>query len=419
LLRKLIRLLWSSSTILVFLASCSSGTAAAPTPQPTLSPEPPAARRSPLVLTVWHSWSGRSAQALDLAARRYEQRHSSVRISLQSRPASALIRDYSTAVADESGPQILLIHGRYLGELAERRYVLPLRDEDVAETLKNLLPPAVEGSRVSGVLHGLPISFDSLLFFFDRRQMVEPPKTLEALQSAPTPQATTTSERMWRMAYYLSPATTLPYMYAFDGGLFRGKAGNVDESRRDGTIRWLEWLQSLRADERLVASDDFGSVDAAIQSSRVSSAIDWSFRLPNYQRLWGDEAVGLGSLPRAHGDAPAPRTLVLSDVACINTVTSAEHRAAALDFVVYLASPAAQEILWSRGGYFPVNQQARVDEPAKVVREMAAGGIPFPNSPRSTRSWPGLDEMVRSVLSGSATPNEALEKVLAATRSGQ
>lgn len=415
LISKCYRLFWSSLTTLLFLASCAAVPAAVPTPQATPSPEAAGSRRTPLALTFWHTWSGRSAQALDIVTRRYEQSHN-VRISLRAQPAGSLVRDYAAAVADGSAPQLLLTHSRYLGDLAERRLVLPLQEPVVAETVKHLLPAAVAGSRVSGVMHGVPISFDSLVLFYDRRQMPAPPKTLDDLAGFVPPQATATSERMWSLGYYLTAATALPYLQAFDGGLFRGKNGGFDEGKRAASLRWLEWLQSMRADGRVMASDDFGAVDAAIQSSRVSSAVDWSFRLPNYQRLWGADAVGIAALPPIAGQA-VPPTLVLSDVACINTITSAEQRSAAIDFLLYLATPPAQEVLL-RGGQYPVNLQARVEEPAKSVVAATSAGVPFPNPPGSARAWPIIDEMVRSVLSGSATPNEALDKATTALRAG-
>ena len=64
---------------------------------------------------MWHTWTGRGAQVLDLLARRYEQGHPNTRINLQARPAASLVRDYSASVANGSAPQLLLVLSRYVG----------------------------------------------------------------------------------------------------------------------------------------------------------------------------------------------------------------------------------------------------------------------------------------------------------------
>ena len=403
----------------LWLVACSAAPVVepAPTPQPTGSPEVVAPQPDRLMLTLWHSWSGRNAQALDVLARRYEQSHPNIRVSLKAHSSASLVRDYSAIVADGNAPQLLIVPHRYLGELAERRHVLPLEATPLIERLGDLLPAAVEAGRVAGVLHGVPVTFESQMLFYDRRQMAEAPATLEPLLAFSPPQATATPDRSWALAYYLSTATTLPYLRAFDGGVFAADGTVVlDTDRREGTLRWLEWLQSLQADQRALTIDDFGAVDAMVQSNRAAAVIDWSHRLADYQRIWGDDAVGLAPLPRVAAESATPAAALLADVACINTVASAQQREAAVEFLQYLVSGPAQEILWSRGELFPVNQLASVDGAAETAIAMAPATVAFPNTVLHGRAWPLLDEMVRSVLSGSATPVEAVETAGAGLR---
>jgi arabinogalactan oligomer/maltooligosaccharide transport system substrate-binding protein len=366
---------------------------------------------------MWHSWSGRSAQVLDLLARRYEQGHPNVRITLQMRPATSLIRDYSTSVADGSAPHIVLVLSRYVGDLADRRFVLPLDEQIAPENMADLLPGALDGARVAGRLHGVPLSYESLVLLYDRRKVVEPPATVEQLlvQSQPAGETPVPEDR--GLAYYLSATSALPYLWAFDGGIFDEK-GNVliDGEKRAGTLRWLEWLQAMRADPRSFTTEDFGAVDAMIQSGRVAAAVDWSHRIPAYEQIWGRESVGLAPLPRSDGQAPPPTTLILSDVACLNTVTTAEQRAAAADFLLYLTSAPAQELLAARSGQVPANVRAHVEGTIASIAAASANGVAFPNRAADARAWPFLEEMVRSVLSSSATPVEALDAAATALR---
>ena len=406
--------------LIVLLAACARATQPEPTPQPSATPQTaqdlPSTR--PLVLTLWHSWSGRSAQALDLLARRYEQSHPGIRINLQARPAVTLIRDYGANVADGSAPQLLLVLSRYVGELAERRQILPL-DEQVDARLADLLPAALDGARIAGRLHGVPLSYDSLVLFYDRRKIAESPVTLEQLLTSAPPAASPdqAAPQNWSLAYHLAAPATLPYLWAFEGAIFDADGDvSVDSERRPGTLRWIEWMKNLRADTRAFATEDFGAVDAMIQANRVAAAVDWTYRLPAYEQLWGPDAVGVAALPRTDGQSPLPSTLVLADVVCINVVTTAQQRTAATDFLIFLARAQAQELLWTRGGLFPASQSARVDGAAAAIMAASADGVPFPNTAADSRAWPVLDEMVRSALAGSATPTEALETAATALR---
>ncbi len=150
-----------------------------------------------------------------MLARRYEREHPGVRIRLEERPAVTLVRDYSEAVADGGAPQMLLVLSRYLGELAENRYVLPLEEQRVDEAVADIPPGVLDGARIAGRLHAVPLTYDSLVLFYDRRQVAEPPATLGDLPSTAPVSTTSTPDRSWGLAYYLSAATTLPYIEAF------------------------------------------------------------------------------------------------------------------------------------------------------------------------------------------------------------
>ena len=353
-----------------------------------------------------------------MLARGYERAHPGIRIRLEERPAVTLVRDYSAAVADGGAPQMLLILNRYLGELAENRYVLPLNEQRIEEAVAEAVPGVLDGSRIAGRLHGIPLSYDSLVLFYDRRRLATPPATLAELQALTPPEATATPEQSWELGYYLSAVTTLPYLQAFGGAVWEtdGSVALDTEARRAGTLRWLEWLQTMRADTRVQVSDDFGVVDASIQASRVTATIDWLHRLPDYQRVWGSAGVGLAALPRPEGEAGVPQTLMLSDVLCINTVTTTQQRAAAVDFALYLAGKPAQELIWTMGSRFPARKDVSLDGAAKDALAASSDGVRFPNTLPEARAWPTLDEMVRSILAGSATPIEALETAADALR---
>lgn len=371
----------------------------------------PAAQRSatPIPLTLWHSWSGAKLNALNILARSYEQANPEVRIRLQSQAAPDMLRQYNLSVADGSGPQLLLTPGRYVGELAEQQQVAPLDDAFATETLTDVLAPALEGARVGQQLYGVPITFDTLVLFYDRRRSPSPPATFDELLALNASERSQPAEqRPLSLAYYLMLETTLPYLHAF-GGVVVDTAGQPTfaSTGKDATARWLEWLKTLQRDENVLASADFSAVDAAAQAGRAWSVIDWSHRRANYAQVWGADAVGVAPLPALAPDQP-PRPLVLPQVLCINPVTSPEQRSAAQNFMRFMLEPASQELLASRGGLIPVHRLAQVAPDIQPFVAAASQSQGLVNNITDPDVWRPLNDMFRGVISGATSVSEAL-----------
>lgn len=403
----------------VFLAAlCLLSACAATTGEPRTSPSPAAGGQQPpgiVRLTLWHSWSGAKLDALNNLARSYEQNHPDVRISLESKPASDMLRTYSLSVADGSAPQILLMLGRYVGDLAERQYIAPLDDVFRPEDLAELLPQAVDSARFNDQLYAVPIAFDTLTLFYDRRQVSTPPVTFDqVLELNAAQRSQPLEQRPLSLGYYLSLETTLPYLDAFGGAIFNQAGEPIFASQsRDATIRWLDWLKGLQTNQDTIVSSDFRAVDAAIQQGRVLSAIDWTRRRPAYAQVWGPDSVGIAGLPGLGAEA-APRPLVLSEVLSINTVVSVEQRTVAQDFLRYMITRSSQETLWSRGQMLPVHQQVSVTEELQPVLASAVGAQPFTSKLAATTIWRPLNDMLRGVVTNTVSTGEAIDSAGAA-----
>ncbi len=398
---------------LVLLTACTPTTSSTPG---STSPQPAAQRPTgPVSLTLWHSWYGARLHALNSLARAYERAHPDVRIRLEAQPAAEMLRRYNLSVADGSAPQLLLTHGRYVGELAEQQYVAPLDAAFDTAALTDVLPQALDGTRYGGQLYGLPITFDTLALFYDRRHVANPPTTFdEVLALNASERSTPPEQRPFSLAYYLKLETTLPYLDAF-GGSVLGSDGQPSfaTSGQEASIRWLEWLQALQRDENIQASANYSVVDAAIQSGRAWSVIDWSNRRANYAQLWGTDAVGVAPLPML-AEGQAPKTLILSQVLCINTVTSSDQRAAAQSFLRFAVERSSQEILATRGGLIPVHSEAAVGTEAEPFVSVSAQSQALVSGITDVDVWRPLNDMFRAVVSGATTPAEAVSAAAAA-----
>lgn len=391
---------------LALLPACTSTSGQAGSSSPLPNAQRPV---TPVTLTLWHSWSGAKRSALNSLARSYEQANPDIRIRLESRPAPELLRQYRVSVADQSAPQLLLTHGRYVGELAEQQYIAPLDSLFDTAALTDVLPQALDSARYNGQLYGMPISFEALVLFYDRRRVATPPVSFDdVLRINEAQRDLPVEQRPLSLAYHLMPETTLPYLYGW-GGSVVGTDGtpSLTTTGRDATMQWLDWVSTLQKNQDVVASTDFSAVDVAVQAGRAWSVIDWSHRRTNYAQVWPPEAVGITALPSVQPSQATP-TILLSQVLCINTVTSREQRIAAQDFVRFMVTREAQETLSNRGEQLPVNLTAQVSPQLEPYMQVAQSSQALGSNMTSPTVWRPLNEMFRAVISGTP-PGEAVD----------
>jgi len=395
---------------LLILGACAASGATrggAPSPQAIGRPA------EPIRLTIWHSWSGAQLLALNAVARSYEQDHPDVRIQLQMQPGAELLRSYSMSVADGSAPQLVLLPGRYLGELAQQQFIQPLDDAWSEEQPSGLLPQALDTARVNGELYGVPVAVDTMVLFWDKRRVAEAPATWAAARELNSPLRGEPPEtRPYSLAYYLSLPGAMPYLESFGGNLVDGQQPVFTTAGREATAQWLEWLRSLPADEQLLASPDYNVFDSGVQQGRVLAGIDWARRRAMYEQAWGGaEAVGVAALP-AREAGQTPRSLLLTDVLAINRAISPEQRAAALNFARNVAGKESQQTLWSRGQLLPAHSEVEVDGATGPLLAVAAASQPLTSA--VVAMWDPLNGMLRNVLSNVSSPHEAIDAAGAA-----
>lgn len=398
--------------LLHYLALLTLALLPACTPTGTVSngtPSPAAQRAAvPVTLTVWHSWSGEKLGALNRLARSYERANPDVRVRLQAQSAPEMLRSYSALLADDSAPQLLLTPGRYVAELAGQQYVAPLDTLLDTAVFSDVLAPAIDGAKVDGQIYGLPIAFDTLVLYYDKRRVAQAPATFDELLALNNAERTAPADqRPYSLAYYLMLETTLPYLSAFGGAVLDADGQpSFAGSGTDATVRWLEWLQALQQNENVRATTDYSAVDSAVQSGRAWSVIDWSSQRAKYAQLWGADAVGVAALPSPPG-GQAPHPLMLTQVLCVNPVTSADQRVAAESFLRFMASRTAQETLAARGMLLPVNRTA-ADPAAAAFVAAATQAEPLLGGMTDTAVWRPLTEMLRTALVSAMPAREAV-----------
>ena len=424
---RLFRTLMLCLAIILLFSGCSSTT----TPVATSVPLPLVredALQAPLTLYLWHAWPHPEQRTLTILVDQFNQANPTMRIVVQSRPVATLLSDLQTAVNEGRGPHLVLLQSHVLGALVDQGLLLKLNAFISPSELEHLLPVTVGTAQVSvgpsAGLYALPISFDTLALFYNRANWLRPPTDTETwLDGARTLTDAQSTPPTWGLAYHLSLDKTIGYLYAFGGQIFNEQGELVlGTSGRAGTLRWLEWLVSLKQDPRLLASLDPMAVDNALLTQQALMTIDWAHALPTYRQLWG-ENLGVAVLPRMAVDETAPQPYVQSDLIALSVLVSdPEEQQAALAFTRFMISTSAQRALLVAGRQPTLaDLELTSDNPddaiALVLRQQAQSGQPMPNSGlASSLVWAVLDDMRFNVLRGLAEPEQAIDNAELALR---
>lgn len=398
------------------LASCSGASAVAPVPTAQL--------QAPINLFLWHGWGGAQARTLTLLVDSYNRSQGAVRVVPQRAPLSTMIDDLHSASAAGSGPHLLLLPSRWVGQLAADALVLPLDAYVPAAVQQRLLAQALAGARVAGAdgqarLYGLPISVDTMALYYNRANFSEPPPDTDTMFSiARALSEPDANPPRWGMAYNLSLDATAGYLYAFGGRVFDEQGTLVlGTTGRSGTEQWLTWLLTLSRDQQLLAVADSVQVSQNVAASQALMTIDWAHNITTYQQLWGEQ-LGVAPLPPLSGNNAVPTPYVTAEVAVVNVRASARERDAALEFAQFLLRTAAQQELWKTGRLPALNAiEGAADawpgyDQLLALHGQAQAGIPALNDPRALTVERVLRQMQRDVLRGLATPSDAVSQAV-------
>jgi len=404
--------------LLIFITACGGSSAAETLPTPEATPV-----RSPRTVTLllWHAWPAPEHQVLATLIDRYNQSHAQTQVIPHAVPLASLTAELRAATLTGGGPHLIILKSHTLGGLAQDGLLLPL-DAQISPSERNrLLPTALDGALVqtdggSRSLYGLPLTFDTLVLYYNQANLTVPPdNTATLLRTARGLTDATTQPPVWGLAYTLSLDKTIGYLYAFGGRIF-DEEGNLvlGSTGRAGVEQWLEWLLELRQDQQILAVNDGIVVDSALKSQEALMTIDWTHALPEYQTLWGDQ-LGVATLPVLSGPDRAPQPYVQSEVISINArVGDTDEQQAALDFVRYLLTADAQTALLAAGKQPSVRDLNLRDavvawELARTMRAQARQGQAMPNSPlMNDIVLEELERMQLRVLRNLATPAEAV-----------
>jgi maltose-binding protein MalE len=150
--------------MLVFLFACAPLTHAADT----------------ATFSLWHSFRGDEANALETVVATFNEQNAD-KIRLVHLDGHRFTDEVESALAAGRGPDLMIWAHDKVGPWVEKGWITPIDDLVPADELEVFIPSCLNALKYQGRLYGLPLSFETLILYYNKNLVSSPPKTTDEL----------------------------------------------------------------------------------------------------------------------------------------------------------------------------------------------------------------------------------------------
>ncbi|MFO0750299.1 MAG: extracellular solute-binding protein [Myxococcota bacterium] len=373
--------------------------AAAPAPAeadaaaPTVAAEadaavaPPAPTGPATEVTLWHAYRAGEAEAFEKAIADYNASQSEVVIKPQAVPYDAFVDKITITVPQGQGPDLFIFAHNMVGPWVDKGVLEPLSGKVDGEFLKQFLPDSVRALVYQKNLYGLPLAMKSLVMFYNKKLLPNPPATMEELVAALKPLQT--DERVGIAYQAAGLYFHAMWIYAFGGQIFDDAHNPAFDTPEQ--VKAIQYVRGLHFTDKVLPSGLSG--DQVTNLFNAGNAVV-VFNGPWFRPEIDEKAVdyGMATIPTVNGVAPKPM-LGIESIFVTKTSTKKE---AALKAAMYLAGAASAEVRMKVGKqpvcHAATLEKGAAEDPAmKVFLEQAKNAVLMDSTPQMQILWTPAD----------------------------
>ena len=384
------------------------------TPAPDKAAEP-AKAEAPLeksTVVLWHAYRAEEQRALEQLVEEYNRQGGPVTIEAIPVPYDAFVDKIAVTIPRGNGPDLFIFAHNMIGDWVASGLIEPVNQWAPADLLGRFIPDTVKALVYKKSLYGLPLAFKSLVLFYNKALVPEPPKTLEDLITVA--KANTGGEK-WGLAYEASKLYVhATLLYAKGGAVFDDDGKPALDS--DASIAAAELARSLVKEHGIVPSGMTSfMVTSLFNEGKAALAINgpW-FR----GEIDPSVSYGVALLPTVAGSPMRP---FLGSEALFVSAKST-HKREAFDVAKFLTSDEAA-LVRATVGKQPVANKATYEDPTvkadpamPVFFEQSKAAVIMPSTPEMQVVWSTYDNALNKVIFGDgdarATFGDAQRKVV-------
>lgn len=367
--------------------------AAEPAGEPAAEPagepaaEPAAAPAGETVeVVLWHSYRAGEQEAFDKVVEQFNTSQSEVRIRSQAIPYDPFVDKVTITVPRGQGPDLFIFAHNMIGNWVEQGVLEPISGLIAPEELKTFLPESVKALVYRKNLYGLPLAFKSLVMFYNKAHLPEPPTTMDELVA----KLKAIEDKDVQGLVYQAGGLYFHAMWihAFGGEIF--DADHRPAFDGPGHLEALKYVRALHFDHKVLPKGVSGFMVTSLFNDNNAAVV---FNGPWFRPEIGPKVdYGIAKLPSVDGKPLRP---MLGIEAVFVTKTS-KKKEAALKAARYLAG-ADSAAVRMRVGQQPVCHAATLEAGAaedptmRVFMEQAQDAVLMDASPEMQMLWTPAD----------------------------
>lgn len=358
-------------------------------------------------LVVWTS-NERAAQAIEVLKLDFEKDFKAkVKIETLNKD---LTQAFKTASLTGKGPDLFLWAHDVSGDLAQSGLIEPIDDTPLLQN--NFLKISKESFRYQGKLYGYPLAVESVVLFYNKDLLKNPPQTMEEILSVDFKKKLIKPSQYIFLYDIKNFFFSYPLLNAQGGYIFPITAQGLQTKEigldHPGFYKGFELLKNL-VDKKIIPSSTDRSISfEKFKSGNLALTIDgpWAMSELNSIKL----NYGISVLPTIAGMSPHP--FVGTQGFMIRR--SSLNKDLAKEFIEkYLLTQKAVSVFYEHDPRIP----ARIDvlkalsqtQPyLEIFRQSVENGHPMPNIPEMGSIWGGMGKALSLMIDQNLSSAESL-----------
>jgi arabinogalactan oligomer/maltooligosaccharide transport system substrate-binding protein len=354
-------------------------------------------------LTLWHSYgsgAGTEADALAAALASVQAANPGLTVNVLPVDFGAIFNNWALDVGSgATTPDLMIVPNDNLGQQTRDQILAPLDDLVSAERLAQLVPLAVDGSRVEGALMQVPESLKAVAMYYDSAKVPTPPATTDELLQAVT-------DGTIKLGLVQGIYHDFGFAGAFGGTLMDETGKCVAD--QGGFAEAFQYLADLKA-AGATLDVTYDNIAAGFKDGTFDVIIDGPWAAGGY--VQSVPTVGVAPIPAGPAGPALPFTGV--DGWLINP--NSPNQQLAVDLALALTSADNQKVFADTAYHIPAHASVTIDNPiSEQFAAAVASGYPRPQSTQFGAFWGPFGDALNKVLDTGADPVAAVAEACAA-----
>ena len=360
-------------------------------------------------VTLWHSYRDAERAGLDELVGHWNKNHDKLKIETLAVPADALIDKFQVAVPNGNGPDLIIFAHDKIGVWAKDGLIAPLGESVTPAKLKRFLPQTVKPLVFDKAIFGLPLAYKTLVLFYNKKLVREPPKTLNQLIEVAKGFTKPDSEAFGLAYEAANLYFHAPFLLGAGGGIF-DDSGRIPKLDTPQAAKGLSIARDLYKTHKILpqASVSGFVITSMFNDGKVPFVLQGPWFMGEIDK--GVE-FGVALLPELEAGVPL-RPFLGSEALMLSKKTT--NAPAALRIIDYLTSDEAAITRLQTGKQMVANIKPYElpkfgDDPfIKIFRAQAELAVPMPAAAEMAAIWNPYNTALQKVIYGDTTPEEAL-----------